>query len=586
MCNLLSRISKNCSLILLSLYLISLYVLVLCWSAFGFALSSKVIVNNSFLITIFSIIIITIVAYYYQYQKIVSTKYIFTNLFIFLSLIVTLILISTAFWDNSYDGQTYHLQGINELNKGWNPFKESLDKSIPNSVFINHYAKSFEIFGSSIVKLTGDFETAKLSNLILLVAAWALSIAYFKTIFQNSILKSNIYAILVVFNPIVSTQIFTHLFDCQVGLLFIILLCSFLFYLQKKQWSILFWILSIIILTGLKFTGLVYVSLLIFGACLYLFLMVNKRNAYYWSGITFITILCSVCFLSYNPYITNINSGNHIFYPLMGKNKVNIMIGTNSPRSFERKNRFEKFILANTASSSNIHGALIAPEPKFKYPYKVEVKEWLVFKSAGVLFGGFGPLFFAILILSCALLVYFICSTYNYKKELIYLLALMGSSVFINPECWLPRYVPQLWLFPIIVIITFDIQNKKKWLTRLLQKFTASLIVVNSMCILMISILSNIIITQQQKNEYAWISKTDAKVKVISNTFISNTFRLNKYGISYQEIKQEDSSLRASSLVFKPISSSAVILLPKNTPPYHASGFFKYLESKIKKGNE
>jgi len=569
--------------VLIALLLVLLYALVLFWNAFGFLTSAGFIITNSFLLSLSTIPLLVYVAY--KAKMIADIKTIAFNFINFIILLVILCFISTVFWDNSYDGQTYHLQTIHELSKGWNPFKSFLNPDVPNHIFINHYDKAFEVFGNSIFQLTGEIETSKVSNLMLLLAAWILSFSYLKKLFTARWKKAFIYSALLVFNPVISIQLFTFLFDCQIGLLFIILIFSFLFHLQNKKWATIIWSSDIIILCSLKFTGLIYAGMLAFFACCYLLYSQYKKNGFRLTKfmfISFFTILFSVAFISANPYYTNLASGKHIFYPLVGKNAVNIMIGTNAPGSFNHKNRFQKFIIANTAVSSNIHGNKVAPEPKFKLPFKVSLKEWTVFKSAAVLYGGLGPLFFGIMILAIFVLLYLLAYKTLFKREFIYLVSCMVFSIFIIPECWLPRYVPQLWYVPVLVLLFYEIQIKKKKPVTVVSRVAYYLLIINAGIIFMISVLSNIIITQQQKSEYTWLKNTHADVKLISNEFISSEYRLDKYDIPYQKLNNADTSIFSSSLVFRPISSSSIMVLPKNTAPYIPGAFFKMLESHVK----
>lgn len=580
--NLISFYYAKVSTIIIALLLVLLYALILFWNALGFLTSINFFVVNSFLLSLF--IIPFLIYIIYKFNIIADVKTVVFNFIYFFILLIVICFISIVFWDNSFDGQTYHLQTVHELSKGWNPFKFFLPPSVPNSIFINHYDKAFEIFGNSIFQLTGDFETCKTSNLILFFAALMLSFAYLKKLLANKQKKAFIYSLLLVFNPVISTQIFTHLFDCQIALLFILLVFSFLFHLQNEKWAVIVWSSAIIILSSLKFTGLVYASMVTFFACCYLLYRQYKNGVKLtrFMFASFFAILFSIVFISANPYYTNLAAGKHIFYPLMGKNAVNIMTGTNAPESFEYKNRFQKFFIANTATSSNIHGNKVAPEPVFKLPFKVSLKEWTVFKSAGVLYGGMGPLFFGIMILAVFILGYLLWFATCFRKEFIFLCLFIMLSIFIIPECWLPRYVPQLWYIPILVLLFYEIQIKKTLPIKIISRFAYYLVGANAVIIFIVSVMSNIIITLQQKNEYKWLKNTHADVKLISNDFISTEYRLNKYGITYQEINNADTVMLASSLIFKPISSSSILLLPQNTTPYIPGDFFKFLESHVK----
>ena len=576
---------RKINLILISLLLIVLYVLVLFWSALGFLTSTNFLVVQSFSISLFTIIMIIGLVYNYKFKEHISLKIIVINIVFFFLLIAFFCFVSTIFWDNSYDGQTYHLEGIHKMANGWNPFKTLLEP-LPYWIFSNHYSKAFEIFGSSILQFTGEMETTKVSNLMLFFVAWVISFSYFKTIFLNKPCKSFVYATLIVLNPIITTQLFTLMFDCQLALLFIILVFSFLFYLQNKTWALIFLSSSLVILISVKFTGLVYACIFSFFACIYLLIFQNKNKKLFkkFILISFFTFLISISFISLNPYITNLTGGKHIFYPLMGENSIDIIKGSHSPASFDDKNRFQKFIIAYTSISSNFHGSKVVPEPKFKYPFEVHLKEWTIFKSAGILYGGLGPLFFSSIILAFFILLYLFLKNIYFKKQFIFLLTFILFSIFIVPECWLARYVPQLWYLPIIILIFYDLQIKKTRLFNLTSKILCYLLMLNGAIILMIAILSNYIITQQQKNEYIWLKNAHTSIKMISNGFKSTEYRLNKYKINYQMINDSDTTYYASSMIFKPISSSSVLILPKNTPAYTPSRFFKYLESYVKNG--
>lgn len=570
--------------IIITFLFVALYTNVLLVTSLGFFIDSSFLVNNSL---IFSLLI-TLISGYYLLPAHISEKsrkhnvYLF-NYILFLLALLLFILVSIFFWDNSYDGQTYHLQGIHEIYNGWNPVKRSLNSNVPNHIFINHYPKGFEIFGTAVYNVTHQIESCKVSNIILMTSAWILSFSYLKKIFPIKTKLAFLFSSILVLNPILSTQLFSFVVDGQIASLFIILVFSFLFFLKGDKFGIVIWSLAIPILIALKFTGLIYATILAFFATFYLllFLVKRKRLLFKFILINFCLFTISILVVSNNPYCTNIIAGKHIFYPLLGSGSANIMQGTNAPASFKTKNRFEKFLIANAAFSSNIHGAEIAPEPKLKIPFYIKLKEWTVFKSVSVLYGGLGPLFSGIILLSLALLFYLLFN--KFSKEFIFIVASVLISILIIPECWLSRYVPQLWYLPILVLIFFAIQKNKSKYSTFLYKLTYGLLSINSLFIFLIIILSNIIITQQMKSEFSWLKSRNAPVSLISNDFISTEYRLKKYHIKYNTI--DNPNTVDSSYLFRPISASSIIVLPKNTIPYKPNRFFKFLESYVKKNN-
>ncbi|RQO30553.1 hypothetical protein DBR32_13425 [Taibaiella sp. KBW10] len=565
---------------ILAFQCLALYVLVLFWTAVGYVSNIAFFVQNSFIAALMSVFLCTYFVYRYTTDKGTDIKRVLFSYFHFLLVFALLLLTSVFIWDNSHDGQTYHLQAIHELINGWNPFRTFLGNEIPNAVYINHYAKAFEIFGSSITQFTGMFETSKVSNLLVALAAWLLTFSYLKKHLNLHHRKAFIYSSLLILNPIISTQLFAFMFDGQVASLFLILIIGFLLIAKQQKLGYWLWLTGILLLASLKFTGLVYVCLFVPAGLGYLLYSRNKPLVRRFLLINILGMIAGI-FIAANPYYTNISSGHHIFHPLMGKEAINIMVGANAPKSFDTKNRVQKFIIANSSKSSNVHGSSVTPEPELKLPYQVTLKEWTVFKSVSVLYGGMGPLFWAILILSVILLLLLVIYRVPLPRAFIFLLAFITISIFIIPECWLSRYVPQLWYLPILLIVFYESQAKKVSAIRILKTVNLGLIGINGIFILGIAVGSNLIISQQMRNEYVWLQKMRTPVKVIPNDFISTAYRLDAYHIPYTNVPASDTSAQ-KYLQFKPICSSSIILLNEQTPPYTPGTFFKFLESYVK----
>jgi len=578
------RLLRNIDALFIAVYLLLFYSVILFLSSLGFLINNNFIVDESFISSLFISVFAGFYLFKFHTKDSFSIKNYVLNTGAFIFLLLLFILISVFVWDNSYDGQTYHLQGIHELANGWNPIKQVLPDSVPNAIYINNYAKAFEIFGASVYKFTNNIESAKVSNLILFTVGWLLAMAYFKTLLNNA-RRSYIFATLVLLNPVISTQLFSFMPDGQMASGIIILIFSFLLFLKSGKFSLLIWCLCLMDLMAFKFTGLVYAAIFTFFGSV--FLLLNYRSnikLFLRLAVTSLfAFIVGILIVSNNPYCTNLKSGRHIFYPLMGKNAVNIMVGFNSPQSFEKKNRIEKFFIANAAFSGNVHGAKETPEPRLKLPFYFQLKEWTVFKSVSVLYGGFGPLFSGILLLTVFLLLFLIFkNNLLYKKQFLFLIGALVFSVFINPECWLARYVPQLWLLPICVVVFFSIQQNMARVHRFICKAIIGLMCVNALGIFSISVLSNLIITSEMKHEYNWLKKTNAPVSLISNDFISTEYRLNKYDVPFKKLEKDVIINSDSAYTFKPITSSSVILLPKNVEPYKAGPLFNFLESFIK----
>lgn len=572
-----SKIFEKINPVQIAFYLLAFYFSILMINATGFIINNAFIVRNSFIISLIIIGIIAFIADYGKNKTNQGFRYTLIHLALFAGIMLLLIFISVLLWDNSWDGQTYHLEAIHDIANGWNPVLFEKDS------FISHYPKAFEKFGASVLQVTGDVETCKLSNLILLVASWLMSISVIKMLFPGKKRFRLFLITLLILNPIISSQLFTLLIDGQIAALFLVLLCSFLLWLNNVKFSFAAWLLSLSICIDLKFTGLVYAGLFfVFALAFLLFFKKNKVGIKRFIIANLLFLTCSVFFISHNPYFTNIKNGHHIFYPLMGVNAINIMIGTNAPASFEFKNRFEKFSIANLSKTSNVHGAKSAPEPRLKFPFSIDLKELTVFKSGSVLYGGFGPLFSGILVLSVIMVMYLFFHKANYRKEFLFLSAFLLVTVFIIPECWLARYVPQLWYFPVFLAIFIKSSGLRIKTLNFLNIIVLIVTALNAYMILGVSIISNLIITTQMRKEYLWLKNSNEKVILLPGPFISTTYRLDKYKINYTTINNEAGGKYNFYYEFHPILTTSTILVPSQVKPFEAEEYFKKLESYIK----
>ncbi len=492
--------------------------------------------------------------------------------------------LSALFWENTYDGQTYHWQTFTSLMNGWNPWRALLPDAVPNAIFINHYPKGQELFAAAANCFFGSDEMGKAAGPILAAATFCYGYALLRRHLSRK--KSGILALLLVANPVILCQLFTYMPD---GLLAcsLMLLAGGLFHAfggRKSGWWMALFAAAILI--SLKFTGLVY-AVALFGLAGIFWLWRARglnKSVFVFAGKSALILLFSTFFISANPYATNLLRGHHVFHPLMGKEAVNIMVGTNSPPSFAQKTRVEKLALSLFARSGNVHGAAVAPEPALKIPFTFRPKEWTVFKAPSVLYSGFGPLFSGVLLLSAALAFFIFKRNRESGKHLAVFTTLVLLLVLINPESWLARYVPHLWLLPVGVLFWAMKDVPTGWEKRL-QKTLLWVVAINALLLGCINVAANAIISYQMRSEYGWLqANVKQLVSVAERDFISTSSRLRRYGIPFVEIKGCEARANCTlpdSAGFKPISSGAILLLPKNLPPYQPPGWFQKLSALV-----
>jgi hypothetical protein len=159
--------------------------------------------------------------------------------------------------------------------------------------------------------------------------------------------------------------------------------------------------------------------------------------------------------IGFVPYITNPLAHRHIFYPLFQReNAVNDNLERIARAVYPAcNNRFTRLLFSTMAY------------PAIEYQYPAELKnplgapwsEWRLYAtSQGTHTGGLGPLFFLLCILAMG---YTMILRSRVNAWLLFTLAAITA---IQPHSWDVRFVPFVWLFPIILFVA--IPSKKEYL--------------------------------------------------------------------------------------------------------------------------
>lgn len=183
----------------------------------------------------------------------------------------------------------------------------------------------------------------------------------------------------------------------------------------------------------------------------------NKLRAFKWALIAGVTTGLIVLF---NPYITNIVRYGHIDYPANEKNLANSVNYGNVPANLVHDGRvvlvfYGIFSHATTDSAQDSRS-----KAGLKLPLSFTGKE--LHNEASTIsnrVGGFGVLYGGALLISVLAFAYlFIKSHGNPQLEkqtyaVSVLLALITATVLLTPTPNLARYVGQLFLVPIVIVI-------------------------------------------------------------------------------------------------------------------------------------
>lgn len=416
-----------------------------------------------------------------------------SSAFIFLICVGLSMFVGTRIYDVSYDGNYYHKAAIGLLKNGWNPIYERAEDKAgyfaeinPNNkifTWINHYQNASWIFGASLYKMTGNIETAKGFNYMILMASflilfYALSrILSQKKRFWLTLLMS----ILTVLSPTVLAQIFSFYIDGSLYLLLsitILTLSIITIELSKNSsvsvFNFLIFITSVILMINLKLSGLLLVAT---TSLPFMILWIkeiffkkdlsnnsNIKKFYKLLGCAVGILIISFLTISASSYLKNLRTKGNPFYPLIGSNKVDI-ITTMQPMSFSEKNQIEKFINSVFSKSENVSHSL-GHEPKFKIPFSWDEDEVNELYITDTRIGGFGILYSAIFIITIVSAVMILIHLDKHALTThVFLCIIAGSLLYLilPTENWWARYAPNIYLLtPTTAVMLLYARQKNK----------------------------------------------------------------------------------------------------------------------------
>ncbi len=426
----------------------------------------------------------------------------------FLFILISLI-ISFLFYDYSYDGQTYHGEAIIQLAKGWNPNVKYIQGDDIITLVINHFAKASWINGAFFYLLTGNFECAKATNVILIFSNFFIALPFF-----SKWVKSNwaiLISLLLALNPITLNMYLSNMLDCQAAnLIFIFFILVFMRYLDEKAVPLIIIAVPIIYSVNLKFTWVGYYLVFIFFFLLFIIIIKQfkiKRKLV--AGVC-IFFTMGILFFGYNTYVKNTIEFGHPFYPFKGKENIGKHT-TVDALEYRSGNKIINFIKSNFASTT-FSEAYVKPL-HYKIPFSFSRYEIERYAFAGVMIGGFGVWYSGILVVSLLLLLWLTIKKIGGKKALFVLYFITGViviSVLINPLSYIARYIPQYYLIPILIFV-FYLKH-----TAFNKKFAllfASLLVINSSLIMGYTAY-NIVVTQKIRSQIKSLKKSQKPVLV------------------------------------------------------------------------
>ncbi|MGN1208365.1 MAG: hypothetical protein ACI4TI_02750 [Christensenellales bacterium] len=458
-------------------------------------------------------------------------------------LFMLLVVVSAFFYDQSYDGNSYHKVAVGLLNNNWNPVYELpvLDV-IPGTsgitnLWVEAYCKFTWILGTSIYSITGNIETGKMYTMLAIIMAFLLTFYFFKKK-GNKNYTCLIMALAASLNPIAISQFNTFYLDGFLHLCLFMLLIALTMWYQKDEFdrkiSMSLVASMVIICANIKFTGLLFAGVF----CIIYFILDCVRNyksnkkAFFKPCLK--TCACfaliafvAVCFAGSSSYMTNLLRHGTPTYPLTGAGAVDIM-SWNSP--FVEANHFKNLFLSLFSYLNNFtHISGLTPQLKFPFMFSSEEFEHLSDIDARV--SGFGIFFSAIFVIS---LIILIVKLIKMKKDQNFWLLLVNFLMFVGltliiKESWWARYAPCIYFIVLMALYCILTSNKKVF--KILGIIFSVLIIFNAT--LFFSGTAKDLRLSKMASDSMDIVKQSGPVYVYDQYFYGNYFNLLDKGIDF-----------------------------------------------------
>lgn len=359
-----------------------------------------------------------------------------------------------ATFDGSSDGNTYHLETLLRLLQGWNPIR---DPAVGEK-WIDLYPKANPILGALYYSVFRSVQFLRFPGVLSTLALLGWSYASFREIFSWNRAKSAAATAFIVVNPVLVTQLASAYVD---GELYSAGLCAFFaatwFIAKGARGALVAMASALVLMIGLKFTGLVYAGAFAAAAVLlFIAALVIARSAANkeisrlraLAATAIATVLFSASVVYENPYVENYRHYGNVFHPMPRYDwsgitpQVHPVLNGSVPPDLMPLNRFEKFARVLHSKTQP------APLPTESVSlFRLAWDEWALFESAEIRVGGFGPWF------ALALLLSGVCFLGAARKTRAWgvagaLAASFTLLTLLNPEAWWARYVPFFWLVP------------------------------------------------------------------------------------------------------------------------------------------
>ncbi len=442
-------------------------------------------------------------------------------------------------YDITSDSQTDHIRNFYSIVFGWNP--SDLNSQ---SIHFNSFDYKTDLYHNELASrpayylflvgylLTGVVDFGRYGVGILVAIILIYSIITLRHFYTKKF--TFIYSIMIVFSPVVISFLTSHYVD---HILYISIILAILaatnFIITRRNESIGVLCLAFFLMTSIKLSAI---------ACSIIFLLIfeniTRAEKIVITKKQYLIIILSILVGWYDPYLKSFFvHGTFFNFFSHGDNltfhQLYRAIWPGKEIWFEKTN-FALRLIQSIYSEYAINPDNV---PNFKIPLNLTKDEILQIKNycPDARISGNGPLFSAIFTSSIFLLVIGFSAIKKTKMPIL-LLTGIAISVLINPFAFWYRFVPQLYLIPILIVLTITSEkfSIKKNFLYFLSNFVVTLIILNNLVLLMGGIYQRNIMNIENNNFIAALNNTAPKNR---NIYFENwdvwRFRLDVLNIKY-----------------------------------------------------
>ena len=389
--------------------------------------------------------------------------------------IIVCIFAMGLFFDLTWDGNCYRKTITYILRQGYNPIYEYFYEAVGRIGTIwnidwfkwyDGYPKGVFTFSAVIYAMTGNVETGKCLNALLILSAGFMSFEIIKQLFTVKPWQAFLCAAALCLNPVAITQMINYYDDGALGMLFFICIASLLYLTMNKGGSLTRHCYAAVFASvafglNVKFSALIFFAIIV-GAFFILWLvrdmlaqrrvLISNENlrhiAFFASCVVF-----GVCFFGLSSYVVNILRFKTPLYPVFGPGAEDILTG-NTPAALLVKSRVGQVIASLLSPVSNSLDSAAYSKAPFSFRSEEFFKNW----GPETRLGGWGVFFSGIFILSLIVLIIFLLARYKQNRAMCgYALFTFGIAVVpsaIVPGMFWARYNLLLYIVPVMALIS------------------------------------------------------------------------------------------------------------------------------------